>query len=144
MERDESFRLEDEGWAALMAAVDRIPAERRDERGVVPDWSVKDLIWHCGKWADWVREPLRRIEDGSYDPRGEYPWEQLNDRWAADSKALSWDEVERGVADMRRDARAALAALPTIGEDAIREFNSETFEHYAEHTAEIERFAQES
>ncbi len=138
------LQREDEGWAALMAAVEGVPVDRRSEPGVVPGWSVDDLVWHCGRWADWAREPLQRIGDGTYDRDREYPWEQLNDQWAADSKVLSWDEIERGVADMRRDARAALAALPTVGEDAIREFNTDTFEHYAEHAAEIARFAQES
>ena len=135
------LRQEEQGWAAFMAAVDRVPAERRDEPGVVPGWSVKDLVWHCGKWADWVREPLKRIEAGTYDPDEDYPTERLNDQWAEDSKSLSWDDVERGVADQRRDARAALEALPEVTDDAAREFNNETWEHYAEHAAEIEAFA---
>jgi hypothetical protein len=144
MDRDEILRQEEQGWAAFMAAVDRVPAERRDEPGVVPGWSVKDLVWHCGKWADWVREPLKRIEAGTYHPDEDYATERLNDEWAEDSKALSWDEVEQGVRDHRRDARAALEALPEAGEDAIREFNNETWEHYAEHQAEIEAFAGKS
>lgn len=144
MNRDEMLKREHDGWTALMATVERVPSDRRSEPGVVPGWSVKDLVWHCGRWADWVREPLERIVTGTYDRDREYPWEQMNDDWAEESKGLSWDEVTSGAAAMRRDALAALAALEVVGEDAVREFNSETFEHYAEHAAEIERFAEAS
>jgi hypothetical protein len=153
MDRDEMRRREQEGWSALMAAVERIPPDRRSEPGVVPGWSVKDLVWHCGRWADWVREPLGRIEDGSYQrdrdqaPRRSAfgdPGEQMNVDWAEESKGLSWDEVMSGAEAMRRDAVAALAALPVVDDDAVREFSGETFEHYAEHAAEIARFAEAS
>jgi hypothetical protein len=142
MDRTESLRREDEGWAAFLAAVGRVPEERREEPGVVPGWSVKDLLWHCAKWADWVRSPLQRIEAGTYDPDEDYQTERLNDEWAEDSKQLSWDEVERGAADLRSGARAAFEGLPQVTEDAISEFNNETWEHYAEHAAEIEAFVE--
>ena len=136
------LRREDEGWTALMTAVERVPAARRGEPGVVPGWSVNDLVWHCGKWAEWVREPLGLIQQGSYDPDREYPWERMNDEWAAASKDMPWEEIEAGVNAMRRDERNALLALHTPGEEAVREFTSETVEHYAEHAAEIARFAE--
>jgi hypothetical protein len=144
MDRDEMLRREEDGWAALMAAVERVPLDRRSEAGVVPGWSVKDLVWHCGRWADWVREPLERIAAGSYERDREYPWGQMNDDWAEESGGLSWDEVTSGAATMRRDAIAALQALAVVDDDAVREFNGETFEHYAEHAAEIARFAEAS
>ena len=144
MDRDEMRRREHEGWSAFMAAVERIPSDRRSEPGVVPGWSVKDLVWHCGRWADWVREPLGRIRDGSYQRDREYPGEQMNVDWAEESKGLSWDEVMSGVEAMRRDAVAALEALPLVDDDAVREFSDETFEHYAEHAEEIVRFAEAS
>jgi hypothetical protein len=142
MDRDELLLREDEGWTALMTQVERVPADRRDAPGVVPGWSVNDLVWHCGKWADWVREPLEQMRRGSYDPDREYPWERMNDEWAAESKALSWEQIEAGANAMRLDARNAFLALPTPGEEAGREFASETVEHYAEHAAEIARFAE--
>lgn len=142
MDREEILRREDEGWATLMATVDRVPSERRSTAGVVPGWSVKDLLWHCGRWADWVREPLARISDGTYDPDREYPWEQMNEDWARESSEMGWDEVARGAAEMRAGARRAFEELPEVGEPAAKEFVDETIDHYAEHAEEIARFAE--
>lgn len=141
IDRDALLRQEEAGWDALMAAVQRVPGEHRSEPGVVPGWSVKDLLWHCGRWAAWVSEPLARVQDGSYVADRSYPWEQMNQDWADESKPLDWDDVERGAASMREEALEALRALPQLDAEAAKEFTSETVEHYAEHAAEIARFA---
>ena len=46
MDRDELLEREHASWSALEAAVGRVPADRRAVDGVVPGWSVKDLLWH--------------------------------------------------------------------------------------------------
>ncbi len=54
MDRDELLQREARAWDALEAAVARVPDDRRAEEGVVPGWSTKDLVWHCGYWAGWA------------------------------------------------------------------------------------------
>jgi hypothetical protein len=45
MDRDELLEREHASWSAFEAAVGRVPPDRRAVDGVVPGWSVKDLIW---------------------------------------------------------------------------------------------------
>src|SRR6266511_2228767 len=51
MDREELLEREHASWSALEAAVGRVPSDRRAVDGVVPGWSVKDLLWHCAYWA---------------------------------------------------------------------------------------------
>ena len=38
--------------------VERVPAGDRTREGVVGDWSVQDMVWHCARWADYCGEHL--------------------------------------------------------------------------------------
>src|SRR5262245_45652669 len=59
MERQQLLDREAASWDSFMIAVARVPEPRRTELGVVPEWSVADLVWHCGYW---VNRAARRIE----------------------------------------------------------------------------------
>jgi DinB superfamily len=142
MDRRELLNREASSWEALMAAVARVPEDRRAEPGAVPGWSVADLVWHCGYWVD---DAARRIEAIAADtPEPDDPevvWQKTNDEVAAQSKAISWDEVVARSEAARGRIRAVLSSLSEIPPAAESEFVDETFEHYDEHAAEIERFA---
>jgi hypothetical protein len=142
MERQGLLDREAASWAEFIAAVGRVSAERRVELGVVPGWSVHDLVWHCGFWAD---DAAGRIEvlaaGGNAEPdRPEAVWQAMNDEAAEASKAMSWDEIVSRSEAARERVRAALSSLTEVGPAAESEFVEETFEHYDEHAAEIERF----
>jgi hypothetical protein len=138
MDREELLREEGSAWAALTAVLDRVPAERRAEEGVVPGWSAHDLIWHCGYWAGYVAGQL----DGTGDPDDhddEY-WDALNAQLVEEARAMSWEESLTRSERERERARSALLAVTAPSPDQLREFEDETFVHYREHTAEIEAF----
>ena len=63
-DRDELLQREADGWAALLDAVDRVPDELRTVEGVVPGWSVVDLVFHCGKWSELAGTHLEEIAAG--------------------------------------------------------------------------------
>lgn len=129
-------------WDALMAAVARVPDDRMTEPGVVPGWSVADLVWHCGYWADDAARRIESIAAGNPEPDDPEPvWQMTNDEVAEQSKAMSWDEIVTRSEAARGRIRAVLSSLAEIPPPAESEFVDETFEHYDEHTAEIERFA---
>jgi hypothetical protein len=82
---EELLQAEEAAWAEFVAEVSRVPEHRRGEEGVVPNWSVNDLVFHNGKWAGVAAEKLALIRDtggaGEDDP--DEVWQGKNALWAA-------------------------------------------------------------
>ena len=139
----ELLKREEEAWAEFVAEVGRVPEHRRSEGGVVPGWSVNDLVFHNGKWAGVAAEKLGALADsgsaGEDEP--DEVWEGKNELWAAESKSMLYQEAMARALEDRERARAALSALPEVTDEAASWFTEETFDHYQEHTEEISRFA---
>ena len=142
MDRRRLLDREASSWEALMAAVARVPEDRRTEPGAVPGWSVADLVWHCGYWVDDAARRIEAIAAGTPEPdEAEAVWQKTNDEVAEESKAMSWDEIVSRSEAARKRIRRVFADLSEVAPAAESEFVGETFEHYDEHAAEIERFA---
>jgi hypothetical protein len=142
-DREELLRREAEAWASLLGAAERVAPELRTVAGVVPDWSVVDLVFHCGKYAELTGGRLESMAAGTYVDveQPEHEWQAMNARWAAESKTLTWEQAVAAAEAGRMKARAALEALAEVDAAAATWFSDETFEHYAEHAEEIARFA---
>jgi hypothetical protein len=141
--REELLQREEAAWGDFVAEVNRVPEHRRGEEGVVPNWSVNDLVYHNGRWAGVAAQKLTLIRDtgtgGADDP--DEVWQGKNELWAAESKSMLYQEaMSRALAD-REAAREALNALPDVTSEAASWFQEETFDHYQEHTEEVGRFA---
>ena len=145
MERQQLLDREALSWEALMGAVARVPEPRRTELGVVPGWSVADLVWHCGYWVDDAARRIELIAAGRPEPEEpEAVWQKTNDEVAEQSKAMSWGEVVERSEAARERIRTVFAALSDVPPAAESEFVDETFEHYDEHAVEIRRFVDAS
>jgi DinB superfamily len=145
MERQQLLDREASSWEALMGAVDRVPEARRTEPGVVPGWSVADLVWHCGYWVDDAARRIELIAAGTPEPEEpEAVWQKTNDEVAEQSKAMSWDEVVGRSEAARERIRTVFAALSDVPPAVESEFVDETFGHYDEHAVEIRRFVDAS
>jgi hypothetical protein len=131
MDRNGLLQREAHAWDALEAAVARVPGDRRAVEGVVPGWSVQDLVWHCAKWAEYTAGNLEAMAAGTWEEEhhDDAYWDAMNADIAAASKALTWDEVTG--AEMRQRARRSRRSP---GRQPVRT-SGETFEHYEEHTA---------
>jgi hypothetical protein len=141
LSREELLQREQAAWADFVAEIGRVPAHRRSEEGVVPGWSVTDLVFHCGRWAAVATEHLEAMRTGVAEEETDDPTDTRNARWASESKSMIYEEaMARALAD-REGARAALEALPDVNDEAASWFTDETFDHYQEHTEEIGRFA---
>jgi len=142
-DREDLLRREADGWAALLDTVDRVPDELRTVAGVVPDWSVVDLVFHCGKWAELAGTHLEEMVAGTFagEEQPEEIWQAMNADWAEESKTLTWEQAVAGAEAGRMKARTAFEAIVEVDDTASSWFVDETFEHYAEHTEEIARFA---
>ena len=145
MERQQLLDREASSCEALMGAVARVPEPRRTELGVVPGWSVADLVWHCGYWVDDAARRIELIAAGRPEPEEpEAVWQKTNDEVAEQSKAMSWGEVVERSEAARERIRTVFAALSDVPPAAESEFVDETFGHYDEHAVEIRRFVDAS
>lgn len=145
-DRDELLRREAEAWVAFLDAAERVPADRRSVPEVVPGWSVVDLAFHNGKWAELVGTKLEEMAAGTFvgEEQPEEVWQAMNDAFAEESKVLSWEQAVAIAEAARMKARSALEALSELDEAAATWFTDETFDHYPEHTEEIAKFAEGS
>jgi hypothetical protein len=139
----ELLKREEAAWAEFVAEVGRVPEHRRSEGGVVPGWSVNDLVFHNGKWAGVAAEKLGALaaSGSAGEDEPDEAWEGKNELWAAESKSMLYQEAMARALEDRERARAALSALPEVTDEAASWFTEETFDHYQEHTEEISRFA---
>jgi hypothetical protein len=142
-DRDELLGREAEAWAALLGAAERVPVDLRTVAGVVPGWSVADLVFHSGKWAELAGTHLEEMAAGTFadEEQPEEVWQAMNDAWAQESKSLTWEQAVATAEAGRMMARTALEALDVVDDTAASWFVDETFDHYPEHTEEIARFA---
>jgi hypothetical protein len=136
---EELLQKEDAAWSAFVDAFGAVPEDRRSDEGVVPGWSVHDLVWHCGFWAGYVADVLHKIARGEQTEDSQ-DWDAFNAVVIQDGRGMSWDEIIVRSEQNRVQCREALEALPTLTDEAVEEFTGETFEHYEEHAAEIRAF----
>jgi hypothetical protein len=133
------LKREDEAWRSFAEEFAAVPAGLRDVEGVVPGWSVHDVIWHCAYWIDYAGQVLERILGGDPDPEDS---EESEAEILAAGRALSWDEIIDRADQGRRRVRAALDSFEQPPEQALEWFEDDTFDHYDEHAAQIHAFAQ--
>jgi len=135
---------EQQAWDRFWATVERVPAGDRTREGVVGDWSVQDVVWHCARWSDYCGEHLDLMRTGPWsDPfaveSDEY-WDRMNQDIADASKAMAWDDVVAGAEAGRERVRTAIAAFDEVDQVAETWFAEETFTHYDEHAEHIAAF----
>src|SRR5262245_64130214 len=94
--------LEQSRWKAITAFVELLTETERLAPGYYrdPDWSVKDLIAHLGRWMIEAREQLLNIAARSYLPH-EVDVEALNAQMLAEYRAQQWDTTWARTNDAR-------------------------------------------
>jgi uncharacterized protein (TIGR03083 family) len=123
----------DRGWDELLAVVDDVPAARLAEPGVAGDWSVKDLLGHIAFWEGRAVARLKRRAAGEPDPPSQ-DYEPINQREHALRRDWSAAQVREELTETHAQLLAALDAQPDFDPD---ELSGNTWEHYAEHVADI-------
>src|SRR5262245_41056887 len=113
---EELLAKEDESWSEFVDAFDAISEDARDVEGVVPGWSTKDLVWHCGYWAGYVADVLDRIGRGESGD-DDQDWDAFNAIVIQEGRAMHWDEIIVRSEQNRVRAREALRRLTTLTDD---------------------------
>ena len=158
----ERLRIERIKWLALL---DEVPPERREEPGVVGQWSVRDLVAHVAVWENWGANVAHSIAEGRAWSREELygvtippevaalPFDDFN-VWltrqadgrnyvqvTADERAAYWRFVEAfeslNEADLPKPA-SSFTVLATFTEDTLWDIlAAQVYDHYIEHTTSV-------
>ena len=138
--RTEHAKRETDAWARFEEATLAIPRDRWDEPGVLPDWTMKEMLWHVAGWLDECAQHVDRMIAGTFeDPGdGDDDTDDRNAAFATEARGMSVDEVWGGLIAARELVRRRWNELPEITDRAVEEFASETYLHYREHLPELE------
>lgn len=130
--------LERSRWKAIIVFVEVLSADERLAPGYYrdPDWSVKDLIAHLGRWMAEARVQLLDIAARSYVPH-EFDVEALNAATLAEEKAEPWDRVWTRTNDARAWMLEAWFGLRGPDEAANQWIRKAGAEHYGEHLGRL-------
>ncbi len=139
--------------ARLLAAVDALGAAAITAR-VTDAWTAKDVLAHCVHWVGQIAVGLgARLESPAWvtGVTGRPSGEEWNRRVVEHHRALSLAEMKREFdryvdllverVDERTDEQMnATDAIPwDLGRPLWQQIGSETFTHWPEHAADIER-----
>src|SRR5215211_2321084 len=134
--RDEILARIDETWREWLAAVEAVPADRREEPGVCGYWSLKDLVAHIALWESVVPEHIQRWEQGF--PMADHDVDAMNAEIVAENRGRSFRLVR---VDMHRAHQSALVAIMgmerELDDDVRDRISCETWDHYPQHTGQI-------
>lgn len=139
--RTEHAGREEGAWARFEAALDRIARDRWEATEVLPGWSMKELLWHMTWWLEKCARNLERLRAGEEPVDAMEIADERNDLLAAEARGMTVRAVEEGLRAARDLVRSRWDALPRVDDVAIEELACETYEHYDEHRADLERAA---
>jgi hypothetical protein len=105
---------------------------------------MKGMLWHVAGWIDEASQHLEQMAAGTFVEANEDEEDDTDDRNASFAAAATkmpavavWD----GLLAARELCRERWTSLPEITDRAIEEFAAETYQHYREHIADLERAA---
>ena len=140
MSREQLLKREDDAWSELVGAIAAVPSDRLEVEGVVPGWSIHDLVWHCAYWADYAGDQLERLAGTEPGASGGEVEDAAEAEILATGRGMEWNEVMLKLEQNRERARAAFSAFVDPPDAAVALFTEEAFGHYEEHAAEIRAF----
>jgi hypothetical protein len=94
--------------------------------------------------AGWLQKCARNLERfarGEDEPASEQTVDERNEELAAQAHGMTIDGVYRGLMSARELVVDGWNALPNVDERAVEELADETYDHYDEHRADLERFS---
>jgi uncharacterized damage-inducible protein DinB len=153
MKKHELLAAMESARAELLEAIAGLSDEQLLEPGVVGNWSVRDVLQHISLWEAELVRLLAHVEQGR-KPSGER-WsgnvdiDALNAKWHAETAGRLLDRVQDDFHAVRRQTLRRLETLSDGDLERVRPqawlrkrplwqwIAEETFEHDAEHAAEI-------
>lgn len=153
MNKTELIQRIETDWARLQAALDGLSEEQLHTPGVVGDWSIKDVLAHITAWQTRLITAMFKVEKG-FKPDtlggGAAAVDQLNEKFYREMKDRPfeqvWDDLDASYQQLLRrlenwsdkDLFDAKRFKWMQGEPFERYIAGDSYEHYAEHAAQIE------
>jgi hypothetical protein len=154
MKTDEVTAAVDREYARLQSALDALGADA-PRRVVTPEgWTAKDVLAHCIHWAGQIAWGMgAKLEPAAYirAVEGRPSFDEWNALAVSHYAPMSFDDVraelDRIVEALKAQVRgrsdeqmAATDAIPWGGDRPLwKQVGAETFEHWPEHSADLER-----
>jgi hypothetical protein len=138
----ELFALMDGGWRTFRAAASAWPSERMDEHIDEDGWSRKQMLAHISAWHDATHDRLGKMILSGHPEEGVGDEDAFNARVARQAIGRTAGEVlkemEMTFNRLRRQvSRLSDQQLRADDGWAAQVIAGNTFEHYAEHAADV-------
>jgi len=147
-------------YAALEEILTSLDKKQYFTEGVIPGWSIKDVLAHIASWhhrlLKWLDAAARNEEPTISGPDNVEEMDALNAQFYQENKALPLDEV---MADFRSSYQQIMDITQAMPEEDLMNphrfawsqgrplwhlIAGDTFEHYQEHTAQIQEWLDKS
>jgi hypothetical protein len=147
-------------FAALEEILAPLDKARMTTEGVIPDWSIKDMLAHIASWHHrllvWLHAALRNEEPSISGPNSVEEMDALNAQFYLENKSRSLTEVLTDLRTTHQQILDIIQAMPeeelfkpgrfawAEGEPLWRVIAGDTYEHYQEHQKQIQEWFTQS
>jgi len=140
---------------SLVAVLETVPFERRDEPGVSGEWSVKDILVHLTYWEGQLVTLLFQLRSGAPPSTvhfGTRDVEEVNAAWFQQGRSRLWEmawrdftglgtQLPRRVQEFNDAELNSTRFHPKLKGQPLSEWiASDSYEHEDEHRAAIEHW----
>ena len=140
----------DYAWTALLESFAGLPDARLVERGVVDDWSVKDVLAHVTTWEEEALKYLPLIAQGGKPPRYSVQYDSLdafNALSTEQKRSHTLTEVLMQLEEKHQELLEYIRGVPEallIRETPFRHrLRLDTYSHYPLHTRMIRQWREQ-
>ena len=143
-------------YAALEEILEPLDKTQMTTEGVIPDWSIKDMLAHIASWhhrlLTLLHSAIRNVEPTISGPDSVEEMDALNAQFYRENKSRPLDEVLTEFRATHQQIRDIIQAMHeeelispqrfawTQGSPLWQLVAGDTYEHYQEHRAQIQEW----
>ena len=143
-------------YAALEEILTSLDKTQYFTEGVIPGWSIKDILAHITSWHHrllmWLDAAVRNEEPAISGPNNVEEMDALNAQFYQENKSLPLDEVLSDFRTTHQHIMDIVQAMPeedlmsphrfawSKGEPLWQAIAGDTYEHYREHIEQIQEW----
>jgi hypothetical protein len=144
MNREQLFARIDKHYDAFKDSLDGVPARHWQSRGVLGDWTLKDVVCHVTTWEEEALKALPLIMQGRQPPRYADAYgglDAFNEMRRSEKADMSLAAARHEMESAHRELLAFLEGVDDawfVTETPFRRrLRLDTYSHYQEHTKAV-------